>query len=145
MSETPNKKKRLRNFSVDCNPPETTKSRIDYSKAQDFIYTNAFKVKNFQNSSRVKTKNLSTTFSSEAQDNNFELKKTINKQRSEITRLKTQVQYATKELEKATELNLSSDLNCLHKMMNTQKRLVEDMKDELNKKDQQIEDIKKKI
>lgn len=144
MSETPNKKKRIRNFSVDCNPPETTKSRIDYSKAQDLIYTNAFKIKKRQNSSRVKTQNLSKTLSSDLHGNNFELKQTINKQQSEITRLKTQVQYATKELEKATELNLSTDLNCLHKMMNTQKRLIEDLRDEVNKKDQKIEDIKKK-
>lgn len=141
MTETPNHKKRSRNISLDYNPPQSTKSRINNSNAQDFIYTNAFKIKKRQNSSRAKTDKFSRTLSS---DLNYELKVTINKQQVEITRLKTQVQYAAKELEKASDENSYSDINCLHKMMMTQKRQIEDLKEELKKKDEKIEDIKKK-
>lgn len=141
MTETPSHKKKSRNISLDYNPPQSTKSRLNYSKAQDFIYTNAFKIKKRQNSSRPKTDKFSRTLSS---DLNHDLKVTINKQQDEITRLKTQVQYAAKELVKVSDENSYSDISCLHKMLITQKRQIEDLRESLKKKDEKIEDIKKK-
>lgn len=128
---------------------ENSRSKLSSSKDPDFIYKNAFAIKKKNHSERLKSqdrtsRNLSLNeikFSDEI----FELKTTINKQTTEITQLKTQLQYLQTELEKKAQENSQTyDVGHLNRVLNTQKRLISDLKEELKKKDEKIDEVKKK-
>lgn len=142
MSE--NRWKKGKTASLDFQVMDQGKKRVDYEKEQENIYKNAFKIKKRPGSERARSNER--TLKSQVTDTNssaIELKQTIHRQQLEITRLKTQAQYNSKEMEKFINDKPQSDFSLLNKLILSQKKMIEDLKEQLNQKDLKIEEIKK--
>ncbi|OMJ79635.1 hypothetical protein SteCoe_20311 [Stentor coeruleus] len=128
---------------------ENSRTKLNSSKDPDLIYKNAFAIKKKNNSDRLKSQDRTSRNLSfneiKFSDEIFDLKTQLNKQITEITQLKTQIQYLQTELEKKTQENSQTyDVGHLNRVLNTQKRFISDLKEELKKKDEKIDEIKKK-
>ena len=128
---------------------ENKKNRQQSSKDPDFIYKNAFTMKKRRNSNRIKItdyglRNLSMSDIT-IRDENLDLKQSINKYKVEISLLKTQLNKVESELNK--EINSEDnpyDIIRLAKKLKSQKEANKSLKEENKKKDEKIEEIRKK-
>lgn len=125
---------------------ETKHNRPKSCKGVENVYKNPFPTKN-QISSRLKvTHSRSRKFSMDeflSSDEILELKQTINKQKNELTQIKTQLQYTQSELDR-TQKTEDTEVARLHKKILFQKNTIESLKQDLKKKDQVLEETKKK-
>ena len=116
-------------------------------KDLDFIYKNAYSLKKHKVYNRLTDNKIRNFSLSDIQihDENLELKQELNKQKNEITNLKTQLQYKQNELDKILTFNDPSvSLTNLSKKVKTQKQFIQNLRLEIVKNEEKYEKIRKK-